>query len=59
MNKYLVDRIPYPFKTREQYEKSLQTPLGKDWNTQTAFQKLTMPRVTTKMGSVIAPLLPP
>jgi U3 small nucleolar RNA-associated protein 14 len=51
--------VPYPFKTREQYEASLRNPLGKEWNTHEVFQKLTMPRVTTKMGAIIDPLTAP
>ena len=27
-SKYKIDHIPHPFRTREEYEKSLQMPLG-------------------------------
>ncbi|CAB4446072.1 unnamed protein product [Rhizophagus irregularis] len=54
--KYLSTNIPHPFETREQYERSLRTPLGKEWNTQEVFQKIVTPRIITKMGTVIDPL---
>ncbi|CAG8630072.1 15839_t:CDS:10, partial [Gigaspora rosea] len=57
--KYLSTDIPYPFETREQYERSLRTPVGKEWNTNEVFQKMITPRVVTKMGVVIDPLTAP
>ncbi|RIA97330.1 small-subunit processome [Glomus cerebriforme] len=54
--KYLSTNIPHPFETREQYERSLRTPLGTEWNTQEVFQKIVTPRIITKMGTVIDPL---
>ncbi|CAG8795936.1 16578_t:CDS:10 [Gigaspora margarita] len=57
--KYLFTDIPYPFETREQYERSLRTPVGKEWNTNEVFQKMITPRVVTKMGVVIEPLTAP
>lgn len=57
--KYQSINIPHPFKTREQYENSLRTPVGKEWNTTEVFQKMVLPRVTTKLGKVIDPLTAP
>ncbi|CAG8573767.1 2092_t:CDS:10 [Ambispora gerdemannii] len=57
--KYLATQIPYPYETREQYERSLRNPLGKEWNTYEVFQKMVKPRVTTKMGTIIDPLEKP
>ncbi|CAG8523271.1 11690_t:CDS:2 [Funneliformis mosseae] len=54
--KYLATNIPHPFETREQYERSLRTPLGTEWNTQEVFHKMITPRIITKMGTVIDPL---
>ncbi|RKP13801.1 small-subunit processome [Piptocephalis cylindrospora] len=56
LSKYSVDKVPFPFKTREQYERSLTMPLGKEWNAQQAHQELVLPRVITKAGRVINPL---
>ncbi|RHZ79054.1 hypothetical protein Glove_152g42 [Diversispora epigaea] len=54
--KYLSTDIPHPFETKEQYERSLRTPIGNEWNTREVFQKMITPRVITKMGCVIDPL---
>lgn len=57
--KYLVDKVPYPFTSREQYEQSLRNPLGSDWNTLTTFAKAIKPAVITKQGAIIDPLEAP
>lgn len=57
--KYQADKIPYPFKTWEEYEKSLRMPLGKEWVSDSTFQKMTTPEVITRFGSVINPLKAP
>lgn len=51
-----VASVPFPYQTREQYERSLQQPLGREWNAQTTFQQVTKPRVITKKGMVIDPI---
>jgi len=54
--KYLVKDLPYPYTSKAQFEKSMETPLGKEWNTRLAFQRGTLPRVTKKPGMIINPL---
>lgn len=51
-----VSELPFPFERHQQFEQSIQTPLGPTWNTQRAFQKLTAPRVITRAGHIIQPL---
>lgn len=53
--KYLVSSLPYPFTSIEQYERSLATPLGKEWNTVASFQQKTKPAIITKPGEIIEP----
>ncbi|ELW71832.1 U3 small nucleolar RNA-associated protein 14 like protein A [Tupaia chinensis] len=48
--------LPYPFTHHQQFERTLQTPIGTIWNTQRAFQKLTTPKVITKPGHIIKPI---
>ncbi|KAG8960552.1 hypothetical protein FRC03_006414 [Tulasnella sp. 419] len=55
-SKYQVKDLPYPFTSIAQYERSLEVPLGPEWNTRTGFQKATLPRVVKKMGTVITPV---
>lgn len=54
--KYLVGDLPYPYTSYAQFEKSMDTPLGTEWNTRVGFQRATLPRVVKKMGTVIDPL---
>ncbi len=54
--KYTASSVPFPYKTREQYELSLQMPIGQEWVSRESHQRLTMPEVTVKAGRVIDPL---
>uniref|UniRef100_A0A8C6FJ81 U3 small nucleolar RNA-associated protein 14 homolog A n=1 Tax=Moschus moschiferus TaxID=68415 RepID=A0A8C6FJ81_MOSMO len=51
-----VQVLPHPFTHHQQFERTIQTPIGSTWNTQRAFQKLTMPKVVTKPGHIIKPI---
>ncbi|KAG4305049.1 hypothetical protein PORY_001724 [Pneumocystis oryctolagi] len=52
----LVPSIPYPYLTKEQYERSLMLPFGPEWITRRQYQKLISPRIIIKQGSIIEPL---
>lgn len=51
-----VQAVPHPFTHHQQFERTIQNPIGYTWNTQRAFQKLTVPKVSTKLGHLIKPL---
>ncbi|XP_078403190.1 U3 small nucleolar RNA-associated protein 14 homolog A isoform X1 [Cetorhinus maximus] len=51
-----VNELPFPFSHRNQFEKSICAPIGNTWNTERATQKLTMPKIVTKMGAIIEPI---
>lgn len=57
--KYQSGAVPYPFETREQYERSLRMPIGQQWTSKETHQRMSMPRVITKQGTVIDPLKAP
>lgn len=57
--KYQSSDVPYPYESREQYERALRMPVGQEWTSRETHQKLTMPRVITKQGTVIDPLKAP
>lgn len=48
--------VPFPFTSREQFEKSLRAPLGSEWNTVASHQAMTAPKVTTVAGAIIEPI---
>ncbi|KZT43829.1 Utp14-domain-containing protein [Sistotremastrum suecicum HHB10207 ss-3] len=55
-SKYQIKDLPYPYTSKAQYERSLEMPVGTEWNTRTGFQRGTLPKVVKKMGTIIAPL---
>ncbi|KAH9849186.1 Utp14 protein-domain-containing protein [Lenzites betulinus] len=54
--RYQVRDLPYPYTSRAQFERSMEVPIGTEWNTRVGFQRATLPKVVTKMGTLIAPL---
>ncbi|KAJ5080024.1 u3 small nucleolar RNA-associated protein [Anaeramoeba ignava] len=54
--KYLVESVPFPFQTKEQYETSLRVPIGKEWNTETMHDKFIQPNIVTELGARIDPI---
>lgn len=51
-----VQAVPHPFTHHQQFERTVQNPIGYMWNTQRTFQKLTVPKVGTKLGHIIKPI---
>ena len=45
-SKYLQATVPYPYTSREAYERSLRVPIGPEYNTDEAFRNLTRPAVS-------------
>ncbi len=54
--KYQVAQQPFPYQSRDVYEKAMRHPIGKEWNPQETFKKMVEPKVKTKAGVVIAPI---
>lgn len=55
-SKYTTTAVPFPFKTRADYERSIRTPLGSDFNSDKSHRDLTRPEVLTTTGVRIDPL---
>jgi len=55
-SKYLVKDLPFPYTSKAQFERNMDTPIGTEWNTRVGFQRSTLPKVVKKMGTVITPL---
>ena len=51
--RYLVKDLPYPYTSRAQFERSMEVPLGTEWNTRLGFQRATLPKVVTKVRTGI------
>lgn len=50
--KYMVKDLPYPYTSKAQFERSIETPLGPEWNTRVGFQRGTLPKVTKKVSRI-------
>lgn len=56
--KYLVKDLPYPYTSQAQFERSMERPLGTEWNTRVGFQRGTLPKVVKKVtGGLILGLI--
>ena len=53
---FTTSGVPFPFKTREQFERSMRAPLGPEWNPAASHAALTKPKVHTLKGVIIDPL---
>ncbi|AMD21491.1 HER213Wp [Eremothecium sinecaudum] len=57
--KYQSTAVPFPFESKEQYERSLRMPLGQEWTSRKSHQDMIKPRIMVKPGEVIDPLKAP
>jgi len=53
---FQVANIPYPYKSREEYERAMTGAVGKEWNVTSAVKDMTRPEVMTRAGKIIQPL---
>ena len=54
--KYLVKKIPFPYKTSKQYDAVHKIPIGKEWNSKRVYQKQIAPEILTRAGEIIDPI---
>ena len=54
--KVSMEKVPHPFRTMEEYHRSLQNPLGGEWNASHIVSKNTAPEVLLRAGRVINPM---
>jgi U3 small nucleolar RNA-associated protein 14 len=55
-NKFQISYIPYPYKSREEYETAMAGGLGKEWNVTSSVKNLTRPSLLTRAGKIIKPI---
>jgi U3 small nucleolar RNA-associated protein 14 len=55
-DKYMLTEIPYPFTSREEYEKSLAGGIGPEWNVTNSYKAMTRPEIYTRTGKMIQPI---
>ena len=52
--KYFVKYLPYPYTSKAQFKRAMETPLGTEWNTRVAFQRGTLPKVVMNVCNVFS-----
>ena len=55
-DKYMIKTVPYPYTTREEYERSMQGGIGREWNVTDSVKDLTRPEIYARAGTIIQPL---
>jgi U3 small nucleolar RNA-associated protein 14 len=55
-SKFQLSEIPYPYKSREEYERALAGNLGQEWNTVQGAKEVTRPSVLVRAGKIIQPI---
>lgn len=55
-DKYMLKSIPYPYKSREEYERAMRGAIGKEWNVSQSVKEMTRPEIQKRAGKVIQPL---
>ena len=55
-DKFMLSEIPYPFTSREEYERSMAGGVGREWNVTSGFKDMTRPEIITRAGKVIQPI---
>lgn len=55
-DQFMMSTIPYPFTSREEYERSMVGGVGREWNVTDSFKDMTRSAVITRVGKIIQPL---
>eukprot|EP00887_Chlorella_sp_A99_P001155 scaffold14.g1155.t1 len=55
-SKFKTPAVPYPFDSRETYERAMRQPLGREYNTDAAFRNFTRPAILKDAGVIIEPI---
>jgi len=51
-----ISDLPHQFKSVHEFESKIVQPIGRTWNPEHKFKKLTQPKLITRLGSVIEPI---
>ena len=53
LTKYQVKDIPYPFRSKKEYEMSQAQPLGPEWQSLTSHAEAIQPKICARLGAVV------
>ena len=55
--KFQLSEIPYPYRSRAEYERAISGNLGQEWNTINGTKEMTRPAVLVRAGKIIQPIM--
>lgn len=55
-NTFMLEKVPYPYTSREEYERAMMGAVGKEWNVTKSVKDLTRPEIQARSGTMIQPL---
>lgn len=55
-SKFQLSEIPYPYRSREEYEKAIAGNIGQEWNTLQGTKEMSRPAVLVRAGKIIQPI---
>lgn len=55
-SKFCASKVPFPYRSREVFERTIEMPIGRDYNTDKSTRDMTRPSEIKKAGVVIEPL---
>jgi U3 small nucleolar RNA-associated protein 14 len=53
---HMISEVPYPYSSREEYERSMAGGVGREWNVTSSFKDMTRPEIMTRAGKIIQPI---
>lgn len=54
--KFQLSEIPYPYRSREEYERAIAGSIGQEWNTSQGAKEMSRPAVLVRAGKIIQPI---
>jgi hypothetical protein len=55
-SKFCASKVPFPYRSREVFERTIEMPIGRDYNTDKSTRDMTRPSVSTKLSFPPYPL---
>jgi U3 small nucleolar RNA-associated protein 14 len=54
--KFQLSEIPYPYRSREEYERAISGSIGREWNTIHGAKEMSRPAILVRAGKIIQPI---
>ena len=55
-SRFQLAQIPYPYRSREEYERAVAGSIGAEWNTLQGTKEMSRPAVLVRAGKIIQPI---